>query len=177
MHTHEDCAFYTVDKSVHCLFFRCITAKQIWIGVPCFFQMLLVKIMNLLPILELHTKITMSYIMYVHLFYGMVKNQECTSFNGQSWIDVKQIWKLILSTRQRLIINNHMMVFGDNFKEYGFVTCKNLILPSFSGKVYQVLETLFCDIVLQNLIIGLVNAMNRGCKIPIDLKNIKQLIV
>jgi hypothetical protein len=112
----ECCVFCAEPESIHHLFFDCIVAKQIWMHISSFFE---------LPIGDSYESIARFWIsnkkhallnsVCANVLWSLWKVRNDLIFNGQPWMDTKQVWRRVLGSlrRWKLIFKDSMMTKAD----------------------------------------------------------------
>ena len=112
MNKPEHCMFCTDEESIQHLFFDCIVAKNVWRVVSGFFNT---------PLGSDYTSVARFWIankkhavlnsVCASVLWSLWKIRNNMVFNGHPWIDIKQVWRMILCSlkRWKLIFKENML--------------------------------------------------------------------
>jgi hypothetical protein len=98
-HKPEDCIFCSENETVHHLFFDCIVAKQFSREVSLLFKVDIVHVFeSVARFWVANNRHHVLYSVSSCALWCLWKTRKGMIFNGHPWIDVKQVWKLILNS-------------------------------------------------------------------------------
>ena len=114
----EDCIFCAEKESIYHLFFKCTVASQIWPVISQFFKVDIgYDYLSVAKFWVANKKHAVLNSVCAAFIWCLWKFRNSMIFNGQTWIDIRQVWRMTLLSIQRwkLIFKEHMLPEVDRF--------------------------------------------------------------
>ena len=124
----EDCVFCSELESIDHLFFNCIVAKQIWQTISSIFNVAVGdSFFSVARFWVANKKHATLNSVCAAALWCLWKTRNILIFNGDPWLNMLQVWRMILYTVKRW-----KLIFKDNM---------NLELETFCDKISLILRT------------------------------------